>query len=251
MTIRMLLGAALAGLLALAPAANAQDKAPAQPPATQPANPPSAQPQTPPATPPAAPPAAQPDKPATPDKPAEPPKQEEKLVYVTMKTSMGEVVLELNNEKAPISTANFLSYVDKKFYDGTIFHRVIPKFMVQGGGFTADMQQKQTDKPIKNEWQNGLKNTKGSIAMARLGERPDSATSQFFINVADNPFLNEPRDGAGYAVFGKVVGGMDVVEKIKDVPTGVKNRMSDVPVQTVTIESIRRSTPEEVSKIKQ
>jgi cyclophilin family peptidyl-prolyl cis-trans isomerase len=163
---------------------------------------------------------------------------------------MGEVVIELNNEKAPISTANFLSYVDKKFYDGTIFHRVIPKFMVQGGGFTADMQQKQTDKPIKNEWQNGLKNTKGTLAMARLGERPDSATSQFFINVVDNPFLDQPRDGAGYAVFGRVAAGMDVVDKIKDVPTGVKNRMADVPLQPVVIESIRRSTPEEVSKIK-
>src|SRR5262245_11677784 len=111
------------------------------------------------------------------------------LAYVLMTTSKGDVVIELNREKAPISVANFLSYVDKKFYDETIFHRVIPNFMIQGGGFTADMKQKSTDKPIKNEWQNGLKNTRGTLAMARLGQQPDSATSQFFINVQDNPFL--------------------------------------------------------------
>jgi peptidyl-prolyl cis-trans isomerase A (cyclophilin A) len=174
----------------------------------------------------------------------------ENTVYVILKTSQGNITLELNKEKAPISTENFLSYTDKKFYDGTIFHRVIPKFMVQGGGFTTDMTQKRTDKTIKNEWQNGLKNTKGTVAMARLGGQADSASSQFFINVSDNSFLDQPRDGAGYAVFGRVVDGMDVVSKIEGVKTGVKNGMQDVPVDPVVMTEVRRATPEEVTAIK-
>jgi peptidyl-prolyl cis-trans isomerase A (cyclophilin A) len=228
MTIRTLLGMALAAALTLAAPARAQDHpaGPAQPPKE----------------------GGQP--PATPAEPAHPPKAEEKLVYVAMKTSMGQIVLELNNEKAPISTQNFLAYSDKKFYDGTIFHRVIPNFMVQGGGFTADLQQKGTDKQIKNEWQNGLKNKKYTVAMARLGGpgRADSATSQFFINVNDNAFLDEPRDGAGYAVFGRVVAGTDVVDAIAKVPTGRKNGMGDVPNEAVVIESVRRLTPDEAAK---
>lgn len=163
-------------------------------------------------------------------------KKEPALVYVTMTTSMGDVVIELNNEKAPLSTANFLSYVDKNFYDGTIFHRIIPTFMIQGGGFTPDMSQKPVGKGVKNEWQNGLKNVRGSVAMART-RIADSGTSQFFINVVDNGFLDEPRDGAGYAVFGKVVSGMEVVDKIKAVPTGP----GDVPKTVVGITSIKRS----------
>ncbi len=159
------------------------------------------------------------------------------MVQLTMSTSKGEIKLELDPEKAPISTANFLSYVDKQFYEGTIFHRVIAGFMIQGGGFTADMQQKPTDAPIKNEWQNGLKNMRGTIAMARTNA-PDSATSQFYINVVDNGMLDMPRGGAAYAVFGKVVGGMDVVDAIKAVPTGSKNGMGDVPTETVTINSV-------------
>jgi len=159
---------------------------------------------------------------------------------VTMTTSMGDIVIELNNEKAPLSTANFLSYVDKGFYEGTIFHRIIPNFMIQGGGFTADMSQKPTGPGVKNEWKNGLKNVRGSIAMARTAIA-DSGTSQFFINVVDNPFLDQPRDGAAYAVFGKVVSGMEVVDKIKAVPTGVKNGMPDVPTQTVEIKGVKRS----------
>ncbi|HMN41351.1 MAG TPA: peptidylprolyl isomerase [Phycisphaerales bacterium] len=160
--------------------------------------------------------------------------------YVKLTTSMGDVVLEIDGEKAPISARNFLSYVDAKHYDGTIFHRVIENFMVQGGGFTPDMQQKKTEKPIKNEWRNGLKNVKGSIAMART-QVADSATSQFFINVTNNSFLDEPNDGAAYAVFGKVVSGLDVVEKIRKVKTGNKGMHGDVPVTPVVITSATRA----------
>lgn len=161
---------------------------------------------------------------------------------VVMKTSMGSVKIELFADKAPVTVKNFLQYVDEKFYDGTIFHRVIPTFMIQGGGFDAKLKQKPTHAPIINEATNGLKNEKGTIAMARTSI-PDSATAQFFINVKDNPALDYRDDtprGAGYAVFGKVIDGMDVVMKIKDVPTSFQNGMGDVPVKTVTIESIRK-----------
>lgn len=161
-------------------------------------------------------------------------------VYISMQTSMGEIILELNREKAPISVENFLSYTEKEHYDGTIFHRVISNFMIQGGGFTEDMTQKQVDRPIKNEWRNGLSNARGTIAMARLGNQPDSATSQFFINVSDNAFLDQPRDGAGYAVFGKVVKGMDVVDKIRQVRTTTRGMHGDVPVEPVVIEKMRK-----------
>ena len=186
--------------------------------------------------------------------PAQP--QEEKLVYVKMTTSMGDIILELNQEKAPISVKNFLSYADKGFYDGTIFHRVMSWFMIQGGGFTADMTKKPTDAPIKNEWQNGLKNVRGTIAMARLGsQRPDpkavdSATAQFFINVQDNPGLDAPqKDGGAYAVFGKVISGMDVVDKIKEVKTGERavpgGKHENVPVEAVTITKVSRISAKE------
>lgn len=181
----------------------------------------------------------QPEKPAQPATPTPPteskPVPETAPAYVKLTTTLGDIYLELNTEKAPISTANFLSYTEKGHYDGTIFHRVIPNFMIQGGGFDADMNQKRTEKGIKNEWQNGLKNVRGSVAMARLGNQPDSATSQFFINVADNAALDTPRDGAGYAVFGRVVSGMDVVEKIKNVRTTTKGPHANVPVDTVVI----------------
>jgi len=133
-------------------------------------------------------------------------KIEEKFVYIQMKTTEGEIFLELNNEKAPISVENFVAYAQDEFYDGTIFHRVIPNFMIQGGGFDKDMNQKKVREGIKNEWKNGLSNTRGSIAMARLGGRPDSATAQFFINLVDNDFLNftsENAQGYGYCVFGE------------------------------------------------
>ncbi|MFN0133679.1 MAG: peptidylprolyl isomerase [Phycisphaerales bacterium] len=187
---------------------------------------------------------------ATPAKPTEPPATTEKIVYVQMKTSMGDISLELNQEKAPITVKNFLAYTDKKFYDGTIFHRVISNFMIQGGGFTADMKEKQSGEGIKNEWQNGLKNSRGSIAMARVGYQPDSAKAQFFINVADNAGLDQPRDGAGYAVFGKVVKGMETVDKIKAVDVGTRNGHGDVPVKAITIESVRRMTEAEVAALK-
>ena len=153
---------------------------------------------------------------------------------VRISTSKGDIVVELNVEKAPVTCANFLQYVQDKFYDGTIFHRVIKGFMIQGGGMTADMQQKAVRPPIVNESKNGLKNDRGTIAMARTNA-PDSATSQFFINHVNNGPLNYGVQGAGYAVFGKVVEGMDVVDKIATVPT----KPGDVPVETVLIKSIR------------
>jgi cyclophilin family peptidyl-prolyl cis-trans isomerase len=175
------------------------------------------------------------------DKPAEPAK--ESFVYVSVETSLGEFFLELNAEKAPVSVENFLKYVDSGYYNGTIFHRVMDGFMIQGGGFTPDLNQKATNPPIKNEWKNGLKNDRGTVAMARTSVA-DSATSQFFINVKNNSFLDEPRDGAAYAVFGKVSKGMDVVDKIKSVKTGRVNGMGDVPVTNVIIEKVTRSTAE-------
>ena len=154
---------------------------------------------------------------------------------VKLVTSMGDIVLELNPAKAPKTVANFLQYVQDKHYDGTVFHRVIDGFMVQGGGFTADMAQKPTRAPVALEAANGLKNDTYTVAMARTGN-PDSATAQFFINVKDNTMLNAPKpDGHGYAVFGKVVEGKSVVDKIRAVPTGNKGGMQDVPTTPVTI----------------
>jgi len=161
---------------------------------------------------------------------------------VVMETSQGTIKIELEDDKAPITVQNFLSYVDEGFYDGTIFHRVIPNFMVQGGGFQPGMKQKKTKAEIKNESTNGLANKKYTLAMARTNV-PDSATSQFFINVADNDFLDRAnsRDRVGYCVFGKVVEGQDVVDKIKGVSTGSSGGHSDVPKQDVTINSVRRA----------
>ena len=154
---------------------------------------------------------------------------------VKLVTSQGDIVLELNPAKAPKTVANFLQYVQDKHYDGTVFHRVIDGFMVQGGGFTADMAQKPTRAPVALEAANGLKNDTYTVAMARTGN-PDSATAQFFINVKDNTMLNAPKpDGHGYAVFGKVVEGKSVVDKIRTVPTGNKGGMQDVPTTPVTI----------------
>ena len=162
---------------------------------------------------------------------------------VTITTSFGEVSLELYEDKAPETVQNFLQYVDDKFYDGTIFHRVIDGFMIQGGGFDKEFNQKPTRTPIRNEAKNGLKNDRGTIAMARTSD-PDSATSQFFINVVDNAALDHPNpDGHGYAVFGKVIEGLDIVDKIKAVRTGIKGAHRDVPVNTVEIVSISREAP--------
>jgi peptidyl-prolyl cis-trans isomerase B (cyclophilin B) len=156
---------------------------------------------------------------------------------VALETSKGKIVLELDSAKAPKTVENFLTYVEAGFYDGTIFHRVIPRFMVQGGGFTADMQKKDTQPPIQNEADNGLRNKRGTVAMARTND-PHSATAQFFVNLVDNGFLDHTAknpQGWGYAVFGKVIEGIDVVDSIAATKTGVKNGMRDVPVEPITL----------------
>jgi cyclophilin family peptidyl-prolyl cis-trans isomerase len=159
---------------------------------------------------------------------------------VVLTTTLGEIEVELDEAKAPITVKNFLQYVDDGFYDGTIFHRVISGFMIQGGGFTSALQQKKTRDQIQNEAANGLKNSRGTLAMART-PAPHSASAQWFINLKDNGFLDYPgSDGWGYAVFGRVIAGMDVVDKIAAVPTGTKAGMGDVPVQNVSIVSARR-----------
>ena len=160
--------------------------------------------------------------------------------HILMTTTVGPMTLELDADNAPKTVENFLSYVSSGFYDDTIFHRVINNFMVQGGGFTADMEQKATQAPIENEANNGLKNALGTIAMARTQD-PHSATAQFFINVQDNDFLNhtgENMQGWGYAVFGKVTEGVDVLDKIRCVQTGSQAGHQDVPVEPIIIESI-------------
>jgi len=166
-------------------------------------------------------------------------KDKETSPVVILNTSLGEIKLELDAKKAPITVENFLAYVDDGFYDGTVFHRVIPGFMIQGGGMTADMEQKPTKAQITNEADNGLKNDRGTVAMART-QAKDSATSQFFINLKDNEFLNHGARDFGYAVFGRVVEGMDVVDKIAAVPTGGKGMHQNVPVEPVLIKSARR-----------
>ena len=159
---------------------------------------------------------------------------------VTIRTTFGEVKLELDAEKAPKTVANFLKYAQEGFYDGTIFHRVIDNFMIQGGGFDTEMQQKDNGEPIENEADNGLKNDFGTVAMARTSD-PHSATAQFFINVKDNDFLNHSgknSQGWGYTVFGKVTDGIEVLDKIRSVPTGSSNGHQDVPTDPVIIESV-------------
>ncbi len=160
---------------------------------------------------------------------------------VELTTSLGTIRMELYADKAPKTVENFLQYAKERFYDGTIFHRVIPGFMVQGGGFTPAMEQKKTREPIANEAQNALKNTAGTVAMART-PNPHSATAQFFINVADNDFLNftgPTQQGFGYCVFGRVTQGMDVVNKITAVPTGNRDGHQNVPVKPVVIQTFR------------
>ena len=156
------------------------------------------------------------------------------MMYVVMKTNKGDVVMELDHKMAPKSVENFMAYVNENYYDGTIFHRVISGFMIQGGGFTSDMKQKPTKAPIVNEGKNGLPNNRGTLAMARTND-PNSATSQFFINTVDNQFLNANGRNPGYAVFGKVIDGMDVVDVIRN----GKTKPGDVPVETIEIISIR------------
>lgn len=156
---------------------------------------------------------------------------------VQLETSMGNIVIELNRDKAPETVANFISYVEDGFYDGTIFHRVIENFMVQGGGFDQNFQQKQTKKPVQNEADNGLSNKRGAVAMARTND-PHSATAQFFINTVDNDFLDfkgKTPSGWGYAVFGEVIEGMEVVDKIREVETTMRGPHQDVPAEDIVI----------------
>jgi cyclophilin family peptidyl-prolyl cis-trans isomerase len=160
---------------------------------------------------------------------------EEASVIAVLETNKGVIEIELDEEAAPRTVRNFIRYIEDGFFDGTIFHRVIPSFMIQGGGFTSDGIQKDTREPIPLESDNGLKNLRGSIAMARTSE-PNSATSQFFINLADNPFLNYRSSQPGYAVFGRVVSGMDIVNEIASVSTEMKGPYSDWPVEDIIIE---------------
>lgn len=165
-------------------------------------------------------------------------------VQVLMQTNQGDFTLELYPEKAPQTVENFLQYVDDGFYHNTVFHRVIPKFMVQGGGFTPEMSKKDTRAPVQNEADNGLKNARGTVAMARTPD-PHSATAQFFINHKDNAFLDHPgQDGWGYCVFGKVIDGMETVDAIAAVPTGIVRGKRDVPKEAVVIEKAVRVQPE-------
>ncbi|MFN8791179.1 MAG: peptidylprolyl isomerase [Bdellovibrionales bacterium] len=164
------------------------------------------------------------------------------MTTVVMETSLGKIEIELDGEKAPKTTKNFLQYVDDKFYDGTIFHRVISGFMVQGGGMKEDMSEKKTREPIPNEADNGLKNLKGTIAMARTSD-PNSASAQFFINLQTNEFQDhkgKTPQGWGYAVFGKVTSGMDIVEKMVGIPTGSHGMHQDVPKVPIVIKSVTR-----------
>ncbi|HEU4531216.1 MAG TPA: peptidylprolyl isomerase [Steroidobacteraceae bacterium] len=157
------------------------------------------------------------------------------------KTTLGTFQIELYADEAPISVENFLKYIDDGFFDGTIFHRVVPNFVIQGGGLTADFDQKTTRAPIKNEAKNGLRNQRGTLSMARTNQ-VDSATSQFFVNLKDNGFLDNSAGNFGYAVFGRVTSGMDVIDKIAKVQTGRRKGYDDAPLETVTIESARRIT---------
>ena len=158
---------------------------------------------------------------------------------IRFETSLGDFTIELFEKEAPESVANFTRYIDDGFFDGTIFHRIVPGFVIQGGGFTEDMTQKKTKPPVKNEADNGLKNKRGSLSMARTNDI-NSATSQFFVNLKDNDFLDHSRANFGYAVFAKVTEGMDVVDKIAAVETGRKRGFDDVPVDAVTMKSVRR-----------
>jgi peptidyl-prolyl cis-trans isomerase A (cyclophilin A) len=159
---------------------------------------------------------------------------------IRFETNLGNFTVELFEKEAPVSAANFLKYVEDGFFDGTIFHRVIPGFMIQGGGFTEDMSQKRTQAPIKNEADNGVKNKRGTLSMARTNDI-NSATSQFFVNLKDNDFLDHSKGNFGYAVFGRVTEGMDVIDKIAAVETGRRRGHEDVPLEAVVMTSARRT----------
>jgi cyclophilin family peptidyl-prolyl cis-trans isomerase len=159
---------------------------------------------------------------------------------IRFETTLGNFTVELYDDKAPVSAENFSKYVDEGFFDGTVFHRIVPGFVIQGGGFTEDMTQKKNHPPIKNEADNGVKNTRGTLSMARTNDI-NSATSQFFVNLKDNDFLDHTRGNFGYAVFGKVTEGMDVIDKIAAVKTGRRRGFEDVPLDPVIMTSVRRA----------
>lgn len=161
---------------------------------------------------------------------------------ILFETTLGDFKIEFLEKEAPISVANFQKYVEAGFFDGTIFHRIVPGFVIQGGGFTEDMSQKRTEPPIKNEADNGLKNKRGTLSMARTND-VNSATSQFFVNLKDNDFLDHTRSNFGYAVFARVTEGMDVIDKIAAVETGRKRGFDDVPVDAVIMKSVRKVDP--------
>ena len=158
---------------------------------------------------------------------------------IRFETTLGDFTIEFHEKEAPLTVANFLRYIDDGFFDGTIFHRIVPGFVIQGGGFTEDLTQKRTHPAIKNEADNGLKNDRGTLSMARTNDI-NSATSQFFVNLKDNEFLDHSKGNFGYAVFARVTDGMDVVDKIAAVETGRKRGFDDVPVQPVIMKSVRR-----------
>jgi cyclophilin family peptidyl-prolyl cis-trans isomerase len=158
---------------------------------------------------------------------------------IRFETNLGDFTIEFFEKEAPLSVANFISYIDDGHFDGTVFHRVVPGFVIQGGGFTEDMTQKKTKAPVKNEADNGLKNSRGTLSMARTNDI-NSATSQFFVNLKDNDFLDHSRGNFGYAVFGRVTEGMDVIDKIAAVETGRRRGFDDVPVEAVIMKSVRR-----------
>ena len=158
---------------------------------------------------------------------------------IHFETNLGRFTVELYEKEAPVTVANFLKYIDEGFFDGTTFHRIVPGFVIQGGGFTADMSQKRTHETIKNEADNGIKNTRGTLSMARTNDI-NSATSQFFVNLKDNDFLDHSRGNFGYAVFARVTDGMDVVDQIAAVETGRRRGFDDVPVEAVIMKSVRR-----------
>ncbi|MEE2681397.1 MAG: peptidylprolyl isomerase [Planctomycetota bacterium] len=190
---------------------------------------------------------AQESKPSAPSAP--PAQQELRYEYAMLETSKGDILIQLDRARAPISVRNFLKYVNDGGYNDTIFHRVINGFMIQGGGFTPEMTKKPTESPIKNEWMNGLKNENGTIAMART-QNPNSATNQFFINVNNNTNLDRPiSGGAGYAVFGKVVMGMDVVNRIKSVQTGNVGGYQNVPIDPIVIKKAIEIPPKKAEKM--
>lgn len=169
--------------------------------------------------------------------------------YMLMQTSMGDVLLELDRARAPVTVANFEAYVSERAYDGTVFHRIVPGFVVQGGGFDRELRKRPTRGPIANEWRNGLRHRRATVAMARPESRPNGATNQFFINLSDNTPLDEPEGGVGYAVFGVVAAGMETVDRIASVRTTIREGMPSVPVEPVVIVRVRALDEAEAGRV--